>query len=261
MFVRDVYAQLIQLIAVSIFLTPIFLLAQPSYEDSFAKVERHETPTATISRQVERQLKMDAARLTLRANDFDLQNSNIDIPDSEQEKFYKLLRRVYQFDQRMLDCYHIKTANSPSTDYIRLIYKTNVAWAKPLESGISSTDDARFNELLTHYDLIIEKREVISANQSSISLRAVNPINMAALASQFYAVEGITAVDLGDKEFASSDIQFKQLNNAWEFHYILRPDETDNSTEHRWVFRIGEGGEVQMTNEIGDSLPTWVGCE
>ncbi|MEM9991507.1 MAG: hypothetical protein AAF738_07055 [Bacteroidota bacterium] len=215
-------------------------------------------PSPTVSRQVERQLQTDAARLCLRANETDLRHADVRISASQQKQFYQLLRSIYQFDQRLLDCYRIQTANIPSTDHLRLIYKRDVDWANPLEHGISSTEHPLINGILTRYDLVIENHIQLNTRQDALTLRSVNPINMTALASQLNTIEGVEAVDFSAATPLRSDIHFKQLRQGWEFEYILH---TEEDSSRRWLFRIDESGKVHLEDESGADLPSWLSCE
>lgn len=242
-------------------LTTLPAYSQTAYEDTWVQEERYLRPAKEISRQVERQLKMDAARLSLRSDADDLRRADIHISASQTQQFYDLLQKVYLHNRSMIDCYHIKTANRPSTDYIRLVYQKGVAWAKPLQSGISSTDQRLINAILERYDLIIEKVESLNTRQDALTLRAVNPINAEALASNFYGIEGIEAVELEERTPARSDIVAKRSRNAWELQYILRYDHAGRLQEHTWVYRVKDSGGVELLEETSALLPNWVGCE
>lgn len=259
-----------QLFAVLLLLTPLIATSQPAYDEVWVLEEAYVRPSREIPRQVERQLKMDAARLSLRSDMDDLRRANIRISEVQSEQFYQLLRRVYLYERAIIDCYHIKTANQPSTDYIRIVYQKEVAWAKPLKSGISSTNQPLINGILERYDLIIEGIEPLNSRQDALTIRAVKPINMEALANNFYGIEGIEAVELEENPPASlvragtpirSDIYASQNRNAWDLEYILRFETKGKLQEHTWVYRIKEDGTIRLLNESGDILPTWLNCE
>ncbi len=250
-----------QLFAVLLLLTPLTGTSQAAYDEMWVLEEDYVRPSREIPRQVDRQLKMDAARLSLRSDKDDLRRANIRISEAQSEQFYNLLRRVYLYERAIIDCYHIKTANQPSTDYIRIVYQKEVAWAKPLKSGISSTDQPLINGILERYDLIIEGIESLNARQDALIIRAVKPINMEALASNFYGIEGIEAVELDEKAPIRSDISASQNYSSWDLEYILRFDAKGKLQEHTWTYRIKEDGTIRLLHESGDILPNWLSCE
>ena len=251
-----------QLFAVLLLLTPVIGQAQTAYNDNLlVHEERYLRPSALIPRQVDRQLKIDAARLSLRSDKDDLRRASIRISESQTQQFYQLLRAVYLYERAMVDCYHIKTANAPSTDYIRLVYQKEVAWAKPLKSGISSTDQPLINGMLERYDLIIEGIEALNSRQDALTLRAVNPLNMEALASNFYDIEGIEAVELEETTPPTSDIYTTQVRSGWELEYVLRFQVSGVLEEHTWIYQVKDDGTIRLKDESGMALPNWFSCE
>ena len=79
-----------------------------------------------------------------------------------------------------------------------------------MRQGITETSSDAINELLYEYDLIIDRHVQWTDNQDAITIRSTNPLNMEALANEFYNIEGIVKIDFSKPRIAGNDIKIKR---------------------------------------------------
>ncbi len=223
-------------------------------------------PNQEIPKKLIRKFRRDAARLALRieSKKEDLRYQNVVIPRDNIEGIYSILTSIYLKDETaksIADC-DVHTFPNPSIDHLILIFDRNIEWAQPLRDGISETNSADINDLLDDYDLIIEKHVQWNDNQDAITIRSKEPLNMAALANEFYNIEGVSSIDLGIPEIGGNDINMNRTSNGWEVEYVLRfGSYIDGKGKiHIWKYRVLDNGTVEFISEGGDPVPEWMRC-
>ena len=220
----------------------------------------------TIPKKLTRKFRRDAARLALRmeSKKEDLRYQNVVIPRDNIEGIYTILTNIYLNDETaksIANC-NVHTFPNPSIDHLVLIFDRNIEWAKPLRDGISETNNLEINDLLDEYDLIIEKHVQWNDNQDAITIRSKEPLNMAALANDFYNIEGVSAIDLGIPEIGGNDINIKRISNGWEVEYVLRFGSyiSGKGKIHIWKYRAHDDNGIEFISEGGDPVPEWMKC-
>lgn len=219
-----------------------------------------------IPKSLERKFRRDAARLALRINaeQEELRYQNIVIPRSMMNDFYSILSNIYLQDEtaKSIAKCNVHTFPNPSIDHFVVIFDKNVAWAEPLRQGISETSSEAINDLLDEYDLIIEKHVNWNDTQDAITIRSKEPLNMAALANEFYNVEGVAEIDLGIPKVGGNDIQIQRIGGGWEINYVLKFGSYLNGggKQHIWKYKAMDSGSVQFLLEEGDAVPSWMKC-
>ncbi len=245
------------------------MLVGHSEEDPTEKVEKVKTADRQVSipRKLTRKFKRDAARLALRmeSKQEDLRYLNIVIPKDNIENIYNILTTIYtdnEVAKSIADC-NVHTFPNPSIDHLVIIFDRNIDWAQPLREGISETDNDEINDLLDDYDLIIEKHIQWNDTKDAITIRSKEPLNMAALANEFYNIEGVSSIDLGVPEIGGNDINIERINNGWEVQYVLRFGSyiSGKGKVHIWKFNALDDGSIEMISEGGDPVPEWMRCE
>jgi len=219
----------------------------------------------TISRNLDRKFKRDAARLTLRLqSDEDLRFQNIQISPTRMNMLYSALKDMYinNSDMRTVMRCNIHTRPSPSIDHMLVIFDREAEWAAPLREGSHETTSITFNDLLYDYDLIIEKHLQWDDTRDAIAIRTKKPLNMASLANEFYNIEGVQEIDLGLAKEQGNDIVATRLADAWRFEFKLSFGSLLENGEkiHTWIFEIKDSGEVSKISEGGDEIPDWMHC-
>lgn len=221
----------------------------------------------SIPKKLTRKFKRDAARLALRmeSKQEDLRYLNITIPKDNIESIYSILTSIYsgnEIAKSIADC-NVHTFPNPSIDHLVIIFDRDIDWAEPLREGISETDNDEINDLLDEYDLIIEKHIQWNDTKDAITIRSKEPLNMAALANEFYNIEGVSSIDLGVPEIGGNDINIERINNGWEVQYVLRFGSyiSGKGKVHIWKFNAFDDGSVEMISEGGDPVPEWMRCE
>ena len=219
-----------------------------------------------VPMRLTRKFKRDAARLALRieASKEDLRYQNIVIPKSNVENIYEILTNIYvknETAQSISKC-NVHTFPNPSIDHLVIIFDREIEWAEPLLDGISETDSDEFNALLEEYDLIIDKHVQWDDENDAITLRSREPLNMSALANEFYNIEGVKSIDLGIPKIGGNDINIQRINEGWEVQYILRFGSyiSGKGKVHIWTYNAMDDGNVHFVNESGDPVPEWMRC-
>lgn len=219
-----------------------------------------------VPMRLTRKFKRDAARLALRleASREDLRYQNIIIPKSNVENIYEILTNIYvknETAQSISKC-NVHTFPNPSIDHLVIIFDREIEWAEPLLDGISETDSDEFNALLEEYDLIIDKHVQWDDENDAITLRSREPLNMSALANEFYNIEGVKSIDLGIPKIGGNDINIQRINEGWEVQYILRFGSyiSGKGKVHIWTYNAMDDGNVHFVNESGDPVPDWMRC-
>lgn len=220
-----------------------------------------------IKKTVVRKMKRDAARLALRMNakEEDLRYQGIEIPRANIDLIFDILSNIYQSDetaQSISKC-NVHTHPNPSIDHFVVIFDKDVEWAAPLREGINETEDETINDLLYDYDLNIEKHVNWNDTQDAITIRSKSPKNMAALANEFYNVEGVVEIDLGIPTVPGNDINLRKTATGWEVEYVLRfgafGEEEGNI--HIWKYAVSNDGKVEFLSEGGHPVPEWMKCD
>ncbi len=223
---------------------------------------------AAVPDKLIRKYKRDAARLALRleAGPEDLRFSNIEIPYGKIESIFEMLKSVYlsgETGKAIARC-NVHTFPNPSIDQIKIIYSKDAEWANLLNEGIAETTSEEFNDLLDEFDLVIENQKQWTDTEDVLVIRAAGPINMAALANEFYNIDGITEIDLGIPEVKGNDIEIEKIAGGWNVTYILTIGSSLLDTtrkQHTWTYQISDDGNVNFISEDGEPIPEWMKCE
>ncbi len=236
-------------------------------KEESAKIKKNKEAREAIPKKLTRKFKRDAARLALRmeSQKEDLRYLNIDIPRDNIENIYNVLTTIYtdnEIAKSIADC-NVHTFPNPSIDHLVIIFDREVDWAAPLRDGISETDNEEINGLLDDYDLVIEKHIQWNDTKDAITIRSKEPLNMAALANEFYNVEGVSSIDLGVPEIGGNDINITRIEKGWEVQYVLRFGSyiSGKGKVHIWKFNALDDGSIEMISEGGDPVPEWMRCE
>ena len=231
-----------------------------------APVVRSKKSDIEVPMRLTRKFKRNAARLALRieASKEDLRYQNIVIPKSNVENIYEILTNIYRQNetaQSISKC-NVHTFPNPSIDHLVIIFDREIEWAEPLLDGISETDSDEFNALLEDYDLIIDKHVQWDDENDAITLRSREPLNMSALANEFYNIEGVKSIDLGIPKIGGNDINIQRINEGWEVQYVLRFGSyiSGKGKVHIWTYNAMDNGNVHFVNESGDPVPEWMRC-
>lgn len=219
-----------------------------------------------ISPRLQRKFRRDAARLVLRTESLkeDLRYHSILIPSQRSDLFFSILSSLYLNEEtaRSIARCNVHTFPNPSIDHFVLIYDRNAVWADLLRDGITETTHPRMLELMDDYDLVIDKHVRWNDQQDAITIRSTELLNMAALANEFYNIEGVDNIDFGLPKVSGNDIQIRRIEGGWEVEYILRFGSYINGegSSHHWVFQYLDSGKTQFVNESGDAVPEWMRC-
>jgi len=218
-----------------------------------------------VSRNLDRKLKRDAARLALRLNQQeDLRFQAIHIADAQMLALYESLLTLYKGDQDVRSVFrcNVHTRPDPSIDHMLIIFDRNIEWAAPLREGRHETNSITLNDLLYEHDLIIEKHVQWDDSRDAIAIRSKRPLNMASLANEFYNLEGVQEIDLGLAKDAGNDITARRTAEGWQFTFLLSFGSLAEQGEkvHRWQYEISDSGSITKVSEGGHPVPEWMRC-
>ncbi len=218
-----------------------------------------------LSRNLDRKLKRDAARMALRLNDGeDLRFQSIRIPSGELDGIYKALVGMHNADENVRSIFrcNVHTRANPSIDHMLIIFDRNIEWAAPLRAGRHETTSITLNDLLYDHDLIIEKHVQWNDTHDAISIRSKNPLNMAALANEFNNIEGVQSVDLGLSKDVGNNITATRVSAGWRFVFTLSFGSLQEKGEktHTWQYEYSDSGKLTKIREAGDPVPEWMRC-
>lgn len=270
MLMKNHFSKIVAIAIVLLLGVPDAGWAQSSLDDiimaSTEKPSVQRRVQSEIPKRLTRKFRRDAARLALRieGKNEDLRYQNIVIPENNIDKFFEMLTAIYvnsETGKSIAKC-NIHTYPNPSIDHLTIIFERSVAWARPLQEGISETTSQDINRLLDEYDLIIEKHVQWNDTQDAITIRSKEPLNMAALANEFYNVEGVETIDLGVPEIGGNDINIQRINGGWEIEYILRFGSYINGKGkmHFWKYNVMDNGKMKFNSEGGDPVPDYMRC-
>lgn len=238
-----------------------------AFTESSKKLEITPKYQQNVPQSVIRKLKRDAARLALRleSDKEDLRYQSVYLPQDKVNGIYGLLTNIYlsgEMAQSIEKC-NVHTFPNPSIDHLVLVFNKNVTWAAPLRNGITETDNKAINKLLNTYNLVIEKYVNWNDLQDAITIRSKDALNMAALATEFNNIEGVTEVDLGLPKVTGNDIKMKRINGGWEFEFILKfgAYSDGGGKQHSWKYSALDTGKVTFLSEGGDPIPSWMKCD
>ncbi len=219
-----------------------------------------------VPRRLDRKYRRDAARLVLRmqSKEEDLRYQSIRIRKDQINSIHEVLTNIYLKNEqaRGLAKCNIHTRPNPAIDHLIVIFDRSVDWAEPLRDGISETDSPEINALLDEYNLLIDKHVQWNDNQDAITIRSKEPLNMAALANEFYNIEGVDEIDPGSPDLKGNDIQLSRISGGWEVSFILRFGSYIDSEGqmHQWKYEVSDGGDVDFISEDGAPVPEWMKC-
>ncbi|MEM9824276.1 MAG: hypothetical protein AAF985_24540, partial [Bacteroidota bacterium] len=88
------------------------------------------------------------------------------------------------------------------------------------------------------------------------------PLNMSALANEFYNIDGVNSIDLGIPKIDGNDIVINRLDGGWEVQYVLRFGSfvSGKGKKHIWTYNAMDDGEIIFIREAGDPVPEWMRC-
>lgn len=248
----------------SLLLIALVAVAVPGYAQSYRAVAQvTSAKSITIPARLDRKFRRDAARLALRNSIAGPDATRIAIDAQQATLFYEVLTTLYreQATARAIASCNVHTFPKPSIDHLVLIFERDAEWAEPLAESLLRTGDDDLNALLDEHDLIIEKHLVWDDALDAITIRAKAPLNIQALVSDFEAVDGVERIDLGTPDVIGNDIAIERSNNRWEVTYLLRFGAlTGSPKEHRWIFAYEDNGRVQLLDESGDDVPSYMRC-
>ena len=224
------------------------------------------TEEVELPKHIDRKYRRDAARLALRLEGQieDYRYMGVEIPPSNVEVIYNSLKSIYQKDKtaRSLSECNIHTFPDPAIEQLVVVFDKNQTWAKTVSQRTGEDSNQAVHDVLQKYNLAIKKQYQWNAEQEAITIRSRKPLNMAAVANEFYNVDGIAEIDLGIPSVKGNDISVERTSEGWEFQFELLFGNylTGDGQSHRWKYLVSDTQEVKFLMEEGDPVPDWMRC-
>lgn len=213
-----------------------------------------------IDADLKHAFEIDAARLALRSLG-NLEQASVVLQPKQWQIYYDLLVNIYQQDElsrELVDC-GMHTTSNPSVDYIELIYRRDSEWAKPLQEGVTSTNEPIITSLMEEYNLLIQSNSATDYEHDALVIRAARPLNISALLDELRQVEGVSSINLvRPSASVRTDIQVEPIKDGWKVIYLL---EYSNDRSHSWSYYVTKNRRVKFISEKGDPLPIGWSCQ
>lgn len=205
----------------------------------------------------------DAARLALRhvALTTDLADAPAEIPEALQQTLYNALVRVYNADHDARDhIANIHTWPDPELSSLLVRFDGTAEWADVWQRGETLTGDARIDELLERYDLVVEKFYDWSIGNYVVLRGTGELFNMARVAREFAQISGILTASPNSTCCDGDDITAKPADDGWLLTYRAKWGDCPAGCieEHWWRFIVRPNGSVLFVGSGGSDFPrTW----
>jgi len=219
-----------------------------------------------LSEHLQKKYQKDATRLALRliSQDKEYHKLDVEVPDHAVQPIFNALISIHNSDLKaaktVTRIHKLHTFPVPSVDHFFVVYKRSAKWAIPLRMGDNTTDSEEINQLLQHYGLVIDKHVEWDEEKNSFHVKATKSLNIAAIAKEFSAIEGVVLVDLLMPAGDGNDIEVKQLEDVLEVNYLIKFGSCISGCKNQrvWTFRVDRQNKVSFVGESGDELPVWM---
>lgn len=210
--------------------------------------------------------KQDATRLALRLINKEqrLSKQTIKVPDELVQAIYNALVAVRVSDYGAIDTiaktYNVRTFPVPNVNFITLLAEHDAGWIQPLKRGSDSTGNVGINRVIRQHNLVMTKMVYLDEERLGLVLQSLDPINIPALARQFFIGLGIGSIEetlpFGD----GNDIQITRVKDGWDIEYSVRFGGCLNQCKKRrdWYFHVTNGGQVEYKGTQGHTIPPWI---
>lgn len=215
---------------------------------------------------LKRVYKQDATRLALRLINKEqrLSKQTIKVPDELVQAIYNALVAVRVSDYGAIDTiagtYNVRTFPVPNVNFITLLAEHDAGWIQPLKQGADTTGNFGINRVIRSHNLIMTKMVYLDEERLGLVLQSLDPINIPALARQFFIGLGIGSIEetlpFGD----GNDIQIARVKDGWDLEYSVRFGGCLNQCKkrHDWYFHVTNGGQVEYKGSQGHTIPPWI---
>jgi hypothetical protein len=226
-----------------------YWMATSGLTDSFFT----EAVKAGVSKSTAVAYRADAARLWLRT----LTDSNNGkmmgdvaafVDENEVFQIYRALLAVHtssHYTAELVTRQHrIHTVANPNIDRLAVIFNKKTA----LFGGSGRLIDVQnvdLQNILTKYNLIVSKYYLYNEDCDGVTIFAQKPMNMAAIAKEIEAIEGIEYVENITDDNHLSDIRAVRSTQGWLLEYCLHTNEKPIA----WLFEVTHSGHVFVKDD------------
>lgn len=207
--------------------------------------------------------RVDAARLALRVvyDDERPEREEVELPTALVNEIYDALALVYNatgLDSRdwVVERFPIHTFPNPEVFELIVGVDPSKEWVGAWQSGQRFTGNTHIDRLLEAYDLSLEAYYDWSSGHAA-NLRASTPLNVAALAMRFEAIDGVRNAEPNGWGGDGNDIRARSRGEDWELEYSVGYGDCPAGCiqRHYWTFLVDLGGFVRYEGDRGDPIP------
>jgi hypothetical protein len=211
--------------------------------------------------------KRDASRIAIRLlnQELRLSKQTVKIPEELVQAVYNALVVIRTSDYAAVDeiskTYNIRTFPIPNVENIILVFQHDDERLMRMKQRREATiDDEDLDQILKKYDLQIMQLAYLDEERAGMVLQAREPINVPALAYQFFIDEGVGSIEEVMPYGDGNDIDVQRTRDGWDMVYSVRFGNCVNQCQkqHNWRFSVSEEGDVAYHGEDGQVIPPWV---
>lgn len=211
--------------------------------------------------------KRDASRIAIRLlnEELRLSKQTVKIPEELVQAVYNALIVVRTSDYAAVDQiskkYNIRSFPVPNVENIILVFQhDDERLMRMKQRREASIDDPNLDNILRKHNLEIMQLAYLDEERAGMVLQAREPINIPALAYQFFIDEGVGSIEEVMPYGDGNDIQVKRTRDGWDMVYSVRFGNCVNQCQkqHNWNFSVSEEGDVAYHGEEGQVIPPWL---
>ena len=137
------------------------------------------------------------------------------------------------------------------------MFEHDAAWVEPLKNRQDTTGSVTINNLIRKHKLIMTRMVYLDEERAGLVLQSKEPLNMPALAMQFFTEEGVGSIEEVLPYGDGNDISIERTKKGWDLAYSIRFGNCVNQCQKAYTWRYsvdGDTGEVTYLGGSGDTI-------
>jgi len=229
----------------------------------------HEYPVVAVADDSElpdslrRAYLEDAGILTLRiVEDVGGEASDqVELPNELLNALYSALIHVYRATDlaardTVVDMFDIHVMHTWAIRSLIVAVDSTKAWTEAWRNGERLTGNEQIDQLMETYDLELDEYYDFPWGPL-VTLKSIRPLNMAALARRFAAINGVRYSEPNGGAGDGSNITARTEGTCWRLEYSLGWGDCPAGCIARrfWAFEVDHKGRVAFAGSRGSPLP------
>ncbi len=223
-----------------------------------------------VKRVVENNYGDDATRLALRSQLASPAKDDILVSSNLINRYLAALSAIHSSDfaarDSVFDVYEIHTTDFPEFNELTLQVDISKDWVQEWEDGNVLTGNSDVDGLVNFYGLKLNGFNSFDTDQGTFHLAELvsnDPLNIAALADRFKAIDGVFGASTDSESDIGNEIVIVDNGTSLEVTFTVgydeigEPNDCDGDCDfaRSWIFEVADNCEVRFINAIGDSAP------